>query len=143
MNRITTGVYIILVILLGLPTIPPIYRNMFAFPSVSLTASMACRVYRNIKLLDLSDKTFALPVSDIHFARENPTLKNDPQNIPSSHSMELRDRMGGTVSSGTLGPVSTTKSQSGWTEQLTDLRTPERSLTYEAKHHPKERSISD
>ncbi|XP_006456212.1 hypothetical protein AGABI2DRAFT_146114 [Agaricus bisporus var. bisporus H97] len=66
---ITVGVYVILVILLGIPRIPPVYQNMFAFPSVSLTASMACRVYRNVKILDLDESTL-LPLSDLDFARQ-------------------------------------------------------------------------
>ncbi|KAF5353965.1 hypothetical protein D9756_006954 [Leucocoprinus leucothites] len=134
---ITAGVYIILVILLGLPSIPPIYRNMFAFPSVSLTASMACRVYRNIMLLDLSADTLRLPVSDINFAQQ-PTLRYDPHHPvpPAAQPMELQNPPTGTHSSGTLGATSTLKSQSGWSEHPPELRVPERSLAQETNPKP-------
>ncbi|KAF9449859.1 hypothetical protein P691DRAFT_811547 [Macrolepiota fuliginosa MF-IS2] len=136
---ITSGVYLILVILLGLPSIPPIYRNMLAFPSVSLSASMACRVYRNIKLLDISEEMSPLPVSDLNFARGNHTHKDGPDRTPfslaSSESMELRGRLGGTVSSGTLGVDTTTKSQGAWSEQPTEIRKPEQSLACETRPH--------
>ncbi|KAJ3575405.1 hypothetical protein NP233_g1117 [Leucocoprinus birnbaumii] len=115
---ITAGAYIILTILLGLPSIPPIYRNI------------------NIKLLDLSELTMQLPVSDINFARNHPSLRYDPQ-LPYStatQTMELQKRAKGSFSnSGTLNASSTTKSQSGWSEQPAELQVPERSLTEETK----------
>lgn len=32
-----------------IPSVPPIYRAMFAAPNFALENSMACRVYRNLK----------------------------------------------------------------------------------------------
>ncbi|KXN83153.1 hypothetical protein AN958_01766 [Leucoagaricus sp. SymC.cos] len=121
---ITAGVYIILVILLELPSIPPIYRNI------------------NVKFLDLSAETLRLPVSDINFARENPTLKNYHHTKPSfstsaSPPMELRSRVGDiVVPSATLDATSVTKSQSSWLDRAVDLRLPEPSLAYEARPKP-------
>ncbi|KAF9449862.1 hypothetical protein P691DRAFT_811549 [Macrolepiota fuliginosa MF-IS2] len=136
---ITSGVYIILVILLGLPSIPPPYRNMLAFPTVSITASMACRVYRNIKLLDISEGMSPLPVSDLNFAGGNHAHKDRLSHIPlsltSSESVELRSHLGGTISSGTPAISTVTRSQGAWSGQPAEVRKPERSLTCETQPH--------
>jgi hypothetical protein len=78
-RRLTVGVYIILVTLLGVHFIPPVYQNMFAFPSVSLTASMACRVYRNVKELDLDDINLH-PLSDLKFVPRAPATNSTSDN---------------------------------------------------------------
>lgn len=85
-----------------------------------------------MKLLDLNAETWQLPVSDLNFARGNHAHKYGPNSVPfsstSSQSMELRSRLRGTMSSGTLGVDTAIKSQSAWSEQPGELKIPERSL---------------
>lgn len=86
---------------------------------------MACRVYRNIRLLDLSTETSELPVSDLHFAREYHTHKygsgSDPGYSPTS-SVEDRSRLGSTIlSSGTLDTNSIAKPRPACAEQPAGL----------------------
>jgi hypothetical protein len=47
---ITLGGNILAMAMILAPGIPPVYRAMFTSPNVALMNSMACRVYRNIKL---------------------------------------------------------------------------------------------
>ncbi|KAF9440965.1 hypothetical protein P691DRAFT_800662 [Macrolepiota fuliginosa MF-IS2] len=68
---ITAGsVSVIPGVILCLPSTSPMYRNMFAYPEVALAASMAYRVYRNIKLFDRKVELSQLPVSSLHFVGE-------------------------------------------------------------------------
>ncbi|KAF9447365.1 hypothetical protein P691DRAFT_760851 [Macrolepiota fuliginosa MF-IS2] len=55
-------------ILIILPSTPPIYKLVLGFPLISLTASMACRVFRNMKLHDLRIENQAATFSDVQFA---------------------------------------------------------------------------
>ncbi|KAF9441136.1 hypothetical protein P691DRAFT_637392, partial [Macrolepiota fuliginosa MF-IS2] len=45
------------------PSIPVIYRPMLTIASTTLTASMACRVYRNLKTLNCDSEPSTLPVA--------------------------------------------------------------------------------
>jgi len=66
---ITAGsVAIIPGIILCLPSTSPLFRDMFVSPEVALTASMACRVYRNIILLDREVEMSQLSVSSLRVA---------------------------------------------------------------------------
>lgn len=55
----TAGVMILVGILLYLPSMHQVLKAMLAIPLVPLVASMACRVFRNIKLYD-----FKVPMVD-------------------------------------------------------------------------------
>lgn len=122
---INIGIYIIVLILLGLPSVPPVYQNMFAFPSVSLSASMACRVYRNIKLFDLDGETLRLPISDIKFSLGHSTSRYNP-NTPYStatQSTALHSRSKDTNSFIALDSIPTAKSHSVWSENPSTQQT--------------------
>ncbi|KAF5353992.1 hypothetical protein D9756_007076 [Leucocoprinus leucothites] len=54
-------------ILIVIPQIPPIYKLILSFPFVPLTASMACRVFRNIKIEDMMREGQTV-LSDVNFA---------------------------------------------------------------------------
>lgn len=125
LGRINIGIYIIVLILLGLPSVPPVYQNMFAFPSVSLSASMACRVYRNIKLFDLDGETLRLPISDIKFSLGHSTSRYNP-NTPYStatQSTALHSRSKDTNSFIVLDSIPTAKSHSVWSENPSTQQT--------------------
>ncbi|KAF9449863.1 hypothetical protein P691DRAFT_811553 [Macrolepiota fuliginosa MF-IS2] len=110
---------------------------MVALPAVSLTASMACRVYRNIKLFDVSEEMSPLPVSDLNFAGGNHTHKDGRSCVSFSlaSSESMRNRLGGTISSSTPGTDIAARSQSTWSGQSVEVRKPERSLTCETRPH--------
>lgn len=59
----TVGMMILVAILLYLPSVPQIPKAASVIPLVPFVASMACRVFRNIKLYDFdapgTDPTFA------------------------------------------------------------------------------------
>lgn len=61
----TVGVMILSIIILPLPSIGVESKNTFVIPLIPLAASMACRVFRNLKLLDLpmaDQNTAIIPV---------------------------------------------------------------------------------
>lgn len=49
-SRITICLSIPIAILIVIPIIPPTYQAMLSFPFTNLVASMACRIFRNLKL---------------------------------------------------------------------------------------------
>ncbi|KAF9441327.1 hypothetical protein P691DRAFT_766422 [Macrolepiota fuliginosa MF-IS2] len=83
---IVFGVNVIAGVLLYAPSIPVIYRPMLTLASTTLTASMACRVYRNLKTLNCDGEPSTLPVvSHLNFAGGGASSKSTPplSTIPS------------------------------------------------------------
>ena len=48
--RVTVGLNIVAMVLILVPSVPPVLRAMFSIPNVALQNAMACRVFRQIKL---------------------------------------------------------------------------------------------
>ncbi|TFK36469.1 hypothetical protein BDQ12DRAFT_686937 [Crucibulum laeve] len=46
---VTVGANILILILIVTPSIPPVYQATFTTPSIALTSSMTCRVFRDLK----------------------------------------------------------------------------------------------
>ncbi|KIJ45856.1 hypothetical protein M422DRAFT_95821, partial [Sphaerobolus stellatus SS14] len=47
---ITVCLNILISVLIVAPSVPPIYEAIFTVPDIAVTSSMACRVYRNLRL---------------------------------------------------------------------------------------------
>ncbi|KAF9448730.1 hypothetical protein P691DRAFT_729114 [Macrolepiota fuliginosa MF-IS2] len=83
---IVFGVNFIARVLLFAPSIPVIYRPMLTLASTTLTASVGCRVYRNLKTLNCDSEPSTLPiVSHLNFAGGAVSSKSAPplSTIPS------------------------------------------------------------
>lgn len=63
----TIGFTIVIGVIVYLPSIHPPIKVTLSIPFVPLVASMACRVFRNIKLFDF-DTVPTNPISNIQFA---------------------------------------------------------------------------
>ncbi|KAF9452892.1 hypothetical protein P691DRAFT_720652 [Macrolepiota fuliginosa MF-IS2] len=75
---ITVAATILASLSLFLPFFPPSLGSIFTIPVVPLVASMACRVFRNIKLFDTSTTTTGL-LSSVEFVQtHSPQLQSYP-----------------------------------------------------------------
>ncbi|KAF8999661.1 hypothetical protein BDQ17DRAFT_1308453 [Cyathus striatus] len=61
---LTVGANILISVLIVTPHVPPVYEAAFTIPDIALTSSMACRVYRNLRLA--ADRT-EIRLSTIQF----------------------------------------------------------------------------
>ncbi|KAJ3562685.1 hypothetical protein NP233_g9422 [Leucocoprinus birnbaumii] len=88
-------------ILLYLPSVPPLYRPMLGLANNKLTASMACRVFRNLKNLDLrsqsSESGWTTEVSNLRFAPEPSQGSMRPQQQSSLPVIDIRQTAGSVV----------------------------------------------
>ncbi|KAF9442417.1 hypothetical protein P691DRAFT_765241 [Macrolepiota fuliginosa MF-IS2] len=76
---IVFGVNVIAGVLLYAPSVPVIYRPMLTLASTTLTASMACRVYRNLKTLNCDREPSTLPVvSHLKFVGNTVSSRSTP-----------------------------------------------------------------
>jgi len=49
-HRATVGINFVAAVVILMPSFPPVYRAMFTFLNITLQNSMACRVYRQLKI---------------------------------------------------------------------------------------------
>ncbi|KAH7910122.1 hypothetical protein BJ138DRAFT_1009500 [Hygrophoropsis aurantiaca] len=60
----TFGTNILALLMILLPTTPPVFQAMFTIPSVALESSMACRVFRSVKLGVIMDSPTTMVTED-------------------------------------------------------------------------------
>ncbi|KAH7910121.1 hypothetical protein BJ138DRAFT_142830 [Hygrophoropsis aurantiaca] len=60
----TFGTNMLAMFMVLLPTTPPVYQAMFSIPSVALESSMACRVFRSVKLGAIMDSPTTLVTTE-------------------------------------------------------------------------------
>ncbi|KAH7915813.1 hypothetical protein BJ138DRAFT_1140948 [Hygrophoropsis aurantiaca] len=91
---ITVGANIAVTVLLSTPSVPPIYQATFTIPNIALSSSMACRVFRNLKLetYEVTEIHETGLLSTLRFG-QMPIVSSDPQStIPYVSEMPTRSR---------------------------------------------------
>ncbi|KAH7931070.1 hypothetical protein BV22DRAFT_1027828 [Leucogyrophana mollusca] len=116
---ITVGANIAITVLLMTPSVPPVYQATFTIPDIALTSSMACRVFRNLKLngYDLTESHETGLLSTLRFGG-TPILSTRSQ--PTAP-----DVSSGTAASGArtrLGSPDLEKGEEHGSESLEELR---------------------
>jgi hypothetical protein len=65
--RLVVSMMIFVLIVLQISSVPSIFKTLLVSFFAPLIASMACRVFRNVKLFDNSEILLPYPVSEIRF----------------------------------------------------------------------------
>ncbi|KAJ3575394.1 hypothetical protein NP233_g1128 [Leucocoprinus birnbaumii] len=84
-------VQIPVLIITAIPSVPPNVKLMVTFPLGCLASSMACRIFRNMKMFDSEyDMRTGMSISDVSFAPSSRT----PQSRDTGYNASSRERVG-------------------------------------------------
>jgi len=74
---LTVILNILVSVLIATPSIPPIYEATFSIPDIAVTSSMACRVYRNLRMTGGDSESKAVETNtDLKFGPMTPKSKH-------------------------------------------------------------------